>query len=185
MVKALCFDVCNTLLDAGSVEREMLQAYAKQIEPWRHEHAEPLAWHPLDLPAGLAEMEPYPDSAEAMQRLRSCGLICVTLSNWPLGLQTKSLKRAGIVVDAIVPLELCRAYKPDRGFLAPYRLAIDVLGFEPHEIGMVTANRTFGDLESAAELSMKPFLIRDPLAEFSDLAALADKFQGDPSYGAI
>lgn len=185
MVKALAFDVCNTLLNAGKADAGELAAYCDQIAPWRHEHIEPLAWHPLDLPESFAAMEPFDDSARSMDQLRKCGLTCVTLSNWPLGLQIRVLRRAGICVDGIIPLELCRAYKPDRGFLAPYKLAIEVLGLEPHEIAMVSANRTFGDLEAAAELGMKPILIRDPLSDFPTLESLAAKFMGDPSYGSI
>lgn len=185
MLKAICFDVCNTLLDADSADAEALADYCDQIAPWRHEHLEPLAWRPLDLPESLAAMEPFPDSARAIERLRQVGLTCVTLSNWPLGFQIRALRNAGIVVDGIIPLELCQAYKPDRGFLAPYKLAIEILGFAPHEIAMVSANRTFGDLEAAAELGMRPILIRDPLSDFPTLESLALKFMGDPSYGSV
>ena len=62
-----------------------------------------LAWHRL---------EPWPDVAEGLARLKRRFTIC-TLSNGNIGLLTNMAKRAGLPWDCILSAEVFKAYKPD------------------------------------------------------------------------
>lgn len=82
----------------------------------------------------------------------------VTCSNGPCGMLAKLCKFNDLRFDLITPLELRKVYKPN---LQAYWTVFDVLGVEPSEVMMVTANEKFGDLEAAAELGMQSKLIRN------------------------
>src|SRR5690606_31356336 len=111
-----------------------------------------------DLPA-------HPDAVEGIRRLRK-NFTVVTCSNGPLGLLAKLSKRNGIEWDAIVPMELNRVYKPNE---KAYMTVCEVFGVQPHQVRMVTANKTFGDLEASSALGMIPTLIRDESSSFKDI----------------
>ena len=167
-MKVLAFDCFGTVFDLSGVAHEEVRAYAKHI----HQPE----WSPLKLPQAWESLPAHPDALEALERLREQYMV-VTCSNGPLGLLAKLSKANGISWDAIIPLELNKVFKPNP---KAYLTVCEVLGVEPSQVTMVTANRTFGDLEAARALGMQAFLInraREPLAascptNLTDLAAL-------------
>lgn len=149
MIQVIAFDVFGTVFDLRQAERDDVRDYAQHIR-------QPV-WRPLHLPTSWERLPAHPDSAAGIARLRTKFFV-VTCSNGPLGLLAKMSKNAGIQWDAIIPLELSRAYKPEP---AAYLTVCNVLAVAPAQVMLVTANKTFGDLEGSAALGMTPVLIRD------------------------
>lgn len=169
------FDLFGTIFDMGAVPRDEIKSYLEQIkrEPWK----------PLKLSDAWESLPAFPDSAEGIARLRRDHWV-VTMSNAPLGLQARISKRAGISWDLMIPLELFETYKPD---LAAYRTITTLLGTQPKDIVMVTANRTFGDIEAAMELGMQAQCIRGEWASILDLANMykAREAGVTPQYSSV
>jgi 2-haloalkanoic acid dehalogenase type II len=161
-MKVIAFDVFNTVFDLSSRPREEVIAYGNHIR--KNE------WSPLVLPQAWETLPAHSDAAEGIARLRTRFFVA-TLSNGPLGLLAKVSKHNGISWDAIVPLELGKVFKPN---LLAYSTFCGILNVEPKDVMMVTANRTFGDLEAADKLGMDSCLIRDPKhSEIHDIIELA------------
>lgn len=149
MIKVIAFDVFGTVFDLSNVPREEIKAYI--------DHIKQPEWSPLTLPSSWERLPAHPDAAEGIEMLRSKFTV-VTCSNGPLGLLTKLSKFNKISWDAIIPLELSKAFKPKPD---AYMTVCDVLGVTPEEVMMVTANEKFGDLEASKALGMRPMLIRN------------------------
>jgi 2-haloacid dehalogenase len=148
MIKVIAFDVFNTVFRLDGRPKQEVYDYGDHIKK---------KWEPLKLPVEWETLPAHDDAAEGIARLRKKYMVA-TLSNGPLGLLAKVSKHNNISWDAIVPLELGQVFKPSIG---AYMLFVEVLGFKFDEVMMVTANKTFGDLEAAQILGMKPQLIRD------------------------
>jgi 2-haloacid dehalogenase len=84
-------------------------------------------WHRLD---------PWPDAAEGLQRLKRRYILC-TLSNGNLGLLTRMAKRAGLPWDCVLSAEVFRAYKPDP---ATYLGVARVFDVPPQRVMLVAAH---------------------------------------------
>jgi 2-haloalkanoic acid dehalogenase type II len=149
MIKVIAFDVFGTVVDMSNVPREELRAYG--------EHIRKPDWSPLVLPESWKTLPAFPDSAEGIARLKEY-FIVVTCANGPLRLLRAIADLNGIEWDAIIPLEANRVFKPDP---RAYLTVCEVLGVDPSEVMMVTANVPgLGDLEVAASLGMTPQAIR-------------------------
>lgn len=149
MAKVVAFDVFGTVFDLSGVPHEEVRAYAHHIRQPE--------WSPLKLPKSWETLPAHADSAEGVAQLRK-KFIVVTCSNGPLGLLTKLSKHNGIAWDAIIPLELNKVFKPNP---RAYLTVCEVLDVEPKDVIVVTANKTFGDIEAAKKLSMGTALIRN------------------------
>ncbi|WP_417459082.1 hypothetical protein [Kordiimonas sp.] len=171
-VKVIAFDVFGTVFDFADVPREEVRDYADQLR--RPE------WSPLQLPKSWETMPAHSDSMAGVARLREIATV-VTCSNGPLGLQAKMSKRAGIVWDAIIPLELNKVYKTDP---RAYMTVCEVLDVAPENVLMVTANEKFGDLEASRALGMQAVLIRGD-SEIQTILDLWDIFLLDLMEGKL
>lgn len=147
-MKVIAFDLFGTVFNLSAVDRQEIRDYA--------DHIRKPEWEPLTLPASWEHLPPFPDSAEGIAKLRK-EFFVVTCSNAPLGLTAKLCKNGGIQFDAIIPLELNRVYKTNP---RAYMTVCEVLGVPPQDVMMVTANKTFGDIEASGALGMTPMLIR-------------------------
>lgn len=161
------FDLFGTVLDVASADRDDLRDYGDQLAEFRRSGQ----WRPLTLPESWAELPAFPDAREGLDLLRQKGYTVVTLSNAPLDLQRRVLAHNGLAVDGIVPLEAARVYKTHP---AAYLLGASTWRCEPSACAMVSGNRTFGDIETAAALGMRGILIRDPSADFATITDLAE-----------
>lgn len=149
MITTIFFDCFGTVFDMSSVSKDIMKYYSKILKSE--------VWEPLIFPKYFETLPAHPDSAEGIQLLRKKYMV-VTCANGPLGLLAKMSKHNGISWDAIVPLEMNKVYKPNpEAYLSVCR----ILGVDPAEVMMTTANKTFGDLEAAEKLGMKPQLIRE------------------------
>lgn len=159
-MKVIAFDVFGTVVDLSEADRQEVRDYANHI---RREQ-----WSPLTLPYSWQWFPAHADSVEGIKRLRRKFFV-VTCTNGPLGLIAKLSKFNGIEWDAIIPLELNRVFKPQP---KAYLTVCEVLGVEPYDVMMVTANKAFGDIEASRTLGMTPRLIRgeSPLKTIIDLA---------------
>lgn len=160
-IKVIAFDVFGTVFDLSGADRKEVKDYITHIH-------EPV-WSPLQLPKTWENLKAHPDSAEGIALLRKKFMV-VTCSNGPLGLLAKLSKNNGINWDAIIPLEMNKVYKPNP---RAYMTVCEVLNVLPEEMLMVTANKTFGDLEASRALGMEAILIRDeesPVKTIIDLA---------------
>lgn len=152
MLKVIAFDVFGTVFDLSSVDRDEIRDYAAHLRAFR----ETGEWKPLVLPKSWETLPAHADSEPGIAELRDRYLV-VTMSNGPLGLLAKLSHHNGISWDAIIPLEMKQTYKPNP---AAYLTICEVLGVEPHEVAMITANPTFGDVEASQSLGMTPIVIR-------------------------
>lgn len=148
MIKLIAFDVFGTVFDLSSIDRNEIKEYVK--------HVHQSQWEPLNLPKSWEDIKAHPDSQIGISLLRKKFTV-VTLSNGPVKLLSKISKNAAISWDMIIPIEMAKVYKPN---IEAYKILISLFGIKPEEIAMVTANETFGDLEAAKQLGMKPILIR-------------------------
>lgn len=140
--KVIAFDVFGTVFDLSGVDRSEVRAYV--------EHIKRPAWAPLELPEHWERLPAHADSRPALKLLRHKYQV-VTLTNGPVRLVTKLSKHNGISWDMIIPIECEKVYKPN---VLAYIFAADLMGVSGREVLMVTANKTFGDLEAAEELGM-------------------------------
>jgi 2-haloacid dehalogenase len=105
-------------------------------------------WHRLD---------PWPDSVEGLNRLKSRFTIC-TLSNGNIGLLANMAKRAGLPWDCILSAEVFRAYKPDP---TTYLGVAKVFDVAPNEVMLVAAHHD--DLAGARACGLRAAYIERPL----------------------
>ena len=106
------------------------------------------AWHRLD---------PWPDVAEGLARLRRRRLVC-TLSNGNLGLLTRLSRHGGLSWDCLLSAEVFRAYKPDP---ATYLGVARVFDVPPQRVMLVAAHHD--DLAAARECGLRTAYIERPL----------------------
>ena len=105
-------------------------------------------WHRLD---------PWPDSAPGLARLKTSFMIC-TLSNGNIGLLADMAKHGGLPWDCILSAEVFRAYKPDP---ATYRGVAKVFDVAPQEVMLVAAHHD--DLAGARACGLRTAYIERPL----------------------
>lgn len=165
MFRVAAFDCFGTVFDASGLPRELVAAYV--------EHVNAENFSPFEFPQEWYELPAHPDSAEGIRRLRAGGIRCVTLSNGSKELLEALSNRAGIEWDAIIDLAAHRVYKPNQ---RAYRTVELETGATPGESLLVTANKTFGDVEGASSIGMGWILIRQPeefwpasIVEFAEL----------------
>ena len=94
-------------------------------------------------------LDPWPDSVEGLAKLRR-RFLTATLSNAGMAAVVAVVKRAGLPFDAVLTVELAQTYKPAP---AVYQLAVDYLGYPPHEILMVACHKY--DLKAARAFGMR------------------------------
>lgn len=135
-------DLHRTILD------EVLEQFGiDQLDEAQKKHLNKV-WHRLD---------PWPDSVEGLNRLKSRFTIC-TLSNGNIGLLANMAKRAGLPWDCILSAEVFRAYKPDP---ATYLGAAKVFDVAPNEVMLVAAHHD--DLAGARACGLRTAYIERPL----------------------
>jgi FMN phosphatase YigB (HAD superfamily) len=140
--KVAFFDLNHTCLNMAGATKDEILGYKLQIED--------SSWSPLILPTHWRDFNVYADVAPAIYALRMYKQIrCVTLSNNPIDFQIDQLRRTHF--DFMVPLEAYHVFKPD---VKAYQVACNLLQVAPEDALMVTANRTFGDLEGANTIGM-------------------------------
>lgn len=164
MLQVIAFDVFGTVFDLSGVDRAEVRAYVEYIRA--------ADWKPLTLPESWNNLRAHADALEGIERLRRRFQV-VTCSNGPISLLAKISKAAGISWDALIPLETARVYKPNP---RAYQLICETMRVPPEAVAMVTANATFGDLEAAGVLGMRPILIRDD--QRPTITSLADELCG-------
>ena len=127
-----------------------------------------LIWHRLD---------PWPDSAAGLWRLKSRFTIC-TLSNGNIGLLTDMAKHAGLPWDCVLSAEVFRHYKPDP---ETYLGVSDVFGVEPGEVLMAAAHKN--DLQAARACGCRTAYIERPFEFGTTPQAMARKdLSVDPTF---
>ena len=105
------------------------------------------AWHRLDA---------WPDTAPALQRLRSRFLLA-PCSNGNISIMVDLARRNGLIWDAILGAEVARTYKPEA---TVYLSAAAALDCAPKEVMMVAAHSY--DLAAAAGLGLRTGFVARP-----------------------
>lgn len=163
MLKLLAFDIVNTLGRIDNLNKEHLHRY--QLDIKRNLRL----WSPFYFHKDWTEIPPFEDVLSGIERLRK-NFRVVTFSNMPAWCQMELLRNWNLTVDGITPLELYEMSKPSRSAY----LATRLWDYPYEEIALITANRTFGDLEGAAAWGMTGICIRDEESPFQTLHDLAD-----------
>lgn len=104
-----------------------------------------------------SRLEPWSDSIEGLSRLRQ-KFVTSTLSNAGMAVMVSVVKHAGLPFDALLTAELAHNYKPSP---TVYQLAVDYLGYRPHEILMVACHKY--DLNAARAFGMRTAFVARPL----------------------
>jgi 2-haloacid dehalogenase len=139
-----------TLLDALHrmiLDEILLQFGVTSLSENQKQHLNK-AWHRLD---------PWPDSVEGLQRLKSRYIIS-TLSNGNIGLLANMAKAAGLPWDCILSAEVFRKYKPDPD---TYLGVARVFDLAPEQVMLVAAHQN--DLAAARECGLNTAYIERPL----------------------
>ena len=105
-------------------------------------------WHRLN---------PWPDSAEGLRRLKS-RFVITTLSNGNIALLTNMAKFAGLPWDCILSAENVKRYKPDPSV---YRLVPELFELSPEQVMMVAAHEH--DLQSAQKHGLRTAYVHRPM----------------------
>lgn len=89
--------------------------------------------------AGLAELDPFPEAADALAQLARDGIRMIALTNGGAENTSKLLARGGLdrYVAQVVTTEEVRAYKPHP---APYRRALEALALPAARVTLVAAH---------------------------------------------
>ena len=132
---------------------------------------------PLD---ALAELEPYPDAADALERLHDSGVTVVALTNGSSESTEQLLERGGLrrYLNDVISCDEVRRFKPHR---APYELALQRVGgsatmVAAHGWDIVGARAAGLDgIWVAREEKSWPFPLDAP-ATAADLSGAADAF---------
>lgn len=163
-IQVIAFDLFGTVYDMKDVPREEMRYYGEQLRRPK--------WAPLALPESWAKLPLFPDSLEAIPELMQHYTV-VTLSNAPLGLQIAMTKNSGLRFHGMIPLEIGQTYKPR---VDAYRLLAAVMNVPPENCLMVTANKTFGDIEGSRSIGMQAALVRSTDdGAFEDISDLEDQ----------
>lgn len=156
----ILFDCFGTVFNMENVPKEDLVYYGSVLR-------NPI-WEPLNFPPHWRNIPPHPDSREGLERLKRNGHKVVALSNAPLPLMCILSANAGIEWNHIIGLERYKIYKPNP---LAYLTACAELDCRPSECIMISANKTFGDIEYSRLVGMESILIRDD--KVADIIALA------------
>ena len=105
-------------------------------------------WHRLN---------PWPDSAPGLQRLKS-RFVVTTLSNGNISLLTNMAKHAGLPWDCILSAENVKRYKPDPSV---YLLVPQLFDLKPEQVMMVAAHEH--DLQSAQKHGLRTAFVHRPM----------------------
>ena len=105
-------------------------------------------WHRLN---------PWPDSAPGLQRLKS-RFVVTTLSNGNISLLTNMAKHAGLPWDCILSAENVKHYKPDPSV---YLLVPELFDLKPEQVMMVAAHEH--DLQSAQKHGLRTAFVHRPM----------------------
>jgi 2-haloacid dehalogenase len=130
----------------------------------------------LDLNLIWHRLEPWGDSVPGLQRLKA-RYILSPLSNGNIRLLVDMARYAGLPWDVVLSAELCKAYKPDPQV---YKMAMELLALEPHEIMMVAAHQY--DLLAAKGAGFRTAFVMRPLEHGPD--AVPD-LKADASFDVV
>jgi 2-haloacid dehalogenase len=133
-----------------------------------------------ELTTVIHRLDPWPDSPDALRRLRATCRV-VALSNADTAELVALSAHGGLSWHGLLSAQIVRSYKPDP---AVYRMAAEHLALDPAEMLMVAAHPW--DLRAAAALGFATAYIARPGAErpgeddrfdveVDDLAGLADR----------
>jgi 2-haloacid dehalogenase len=126
-----------------------------------------LSWRRLD---------PWPDTVEGLQRLKSQFTIA-PLSNGTFATLTEMARWGGMPWDCIISTELRGTYKPHRD---AYLLAPSLLDLPVEEVMLVAAHNN--DLQGAQKVGLRTALVLRPLEWGPSAAALPDP---DPTFDYV
>jgi 2-haloacid dehalogenase len=101
-------------------------------------------------------LDPYPEVADVLRRLRAAGFKLAILSNGEPAMLAAAVENAGIgaLLDAVISVEEVGVYKPDPRV---YRLAVDRLGVRADQIAFQSSNAW--DVNGAACFGLRPVWI--------------------------
>lgn len=145
----LAFDCFGTVFDVSNISRKEVKAYVEHVrKPSK-------VWTPHQFGDAWYRLFAHADSAIGIAMLQMRGVLCWAFSNGDRKLIEYLSWRNGIAWDNIVDLSIVEAYKPHA---KAYQYLQELAGDSP--LAIVTANPTFGDIEGAASIGARSYVIR-------------------------
>jgi 2-haloacid dehalogenase len=111
----------------------------------------------VDLAHAWRRLDPWPDTVQGLQRLKSKYIIA-TLSNGSFATLTQMARHASMPWDCIISTELRQTFKPER---EAYLLAPNLLDLEPDQVMLVAAHDS--DLKGGQAAGLHTALVPRPL----------------------
>lgn len=147
---ALAFDCFGTVFDMTTFDRELIRDYVNHVRTKPTElYVFPQPWW---------EIKAHADSAAGIKKLQEAGIRCFAASNGSVQLIDSISVAAGILWNGITDFAKHGFYKPD---VRAYTAITTQFGLNAKDVCIVTANRTFGDVEGAKANGMMSQVIRD------------------------
>jgi 2-haloacid dehalogenase len=121
--------------DSESEAQEPYQPYADVLRAVVRNFGKELGFTPSRaeedaLPASLASWQPWPDTVEALRKLKTRHQLAI-ISNVDDDLFASTLPKLGVPFDAIITAQQARCYKPG---VAIFNLALDRIGADPKQV---------------------------------------------------
>lgn len=143
------FDCFGTVFDTSEISDFEISDYVKHV---RQEN-----FSPYIFPDGWFKLKAHSDSAEGIKQIKKKGIICAAFSNGSYELIYHISQANNIRWDYIIDLSKFKVYKPN---LEAYRAVAITTKSLNSQCFMITANPTFGDVEGALNVGMRPVVIR-------------------------
>lgn len=140
------FDMFNTVLSLHHATKEELKLYSDHLA----EYYRTGVWKRFNPPKSWSRLGAWNDASEMIRRVYwdlYLNSKLVVLSNCPVSMMTDILRNTNLPMDYIIPLEAFEVFKPKDEAYAAAEMLMNV---KSEQCWMITANRTFGDLEAAS-----------------------------------
>jgi len=149
-IQCIALDCFGTTFKADTLSYDTIYKY--------NEHVKQQKFQPYHFDEEWYQLKIFEDVAEGFKELRRLKIKIVALSNGSIDL-IKTLSDANeIAWDQIIDLVKHRVYKPH---LKAYKACIIDTKIPASNTLMVTANKSFGDIECASKIGMQTCLIRN------------------------
>jgi HAD superfamily hydrolase (TIGR01493 family) len=163
MITTAAFDCFGTIFDMSNFPKHEIADYVAHVK--RNDFTEYAFNGPW------WELKAFPDVKEGLEVLDSIGICCYAFSNGRKRLLETLFENNNLTFTDVWDPTEHNVYKPHP---AAYPAFCDWVGANPANCLMVTANPTFGDVEGAAVIGMKPWVIRH--GRMRDVGSLAEHF---------
>lgn len=153
-IRCIAFDCFNTIFKVEAIPYEELKKYSN--------HVKNSDFSPFPFSEKWFQLRAFDDVASGFELLRRKGIKIVALSNGSIELINALSEKNTLMWDYIIDLTQHGVYKPN---MDAYLACVKDTKIPAANTLMVSANKSFGDLESSRSVGMQAALIRNGFPE--------------------